>query len=387
MVTQTTNPLLIQAHHYAETYGWAVIPVTGKDASCKWKRYQRSGPTSKQRGGLFSGTGITGLAVITGEVSNRLRIRDFDRDAAYKAWATAHHDLAVSLPTAKTHRGYHVYFRADCPEGYTKYDDGELRAGKCYVVLPPSPHPDGGTYEWLIPPGATIPFVNDIAREGLLGPAPPKAEPTAVPPAVQRAIEKTLPTAYGQRHNLIFRFARRLKGIDGLEVSARALKGYIREWHRQAEPTIKTKEFDVTDAAFFDAWNNVEVPLSDDAFWSLVKEAMSQPDPAWFEDWFFPEKGQRLLRVCMALQELAGDEPFFLSARMASVAVGVTPNLACELFKKLVTAGYLQVVEKGRLVFEQGKETDKVATTWRYLGPREYDTSEQIEEQEERKCA
>src|SRR5262245_6154234 len=109
------NSLLTHAHDYADHYGWAVIPVKGKEAACHWRRYQRVKPSRKQRGGLFSIPDVTGLAVILGEVSGGLRARDFDQADAHDRWAQTHPELAASLPTARTRRGFHVYFRADLP--------------------------------------------------------------------------------------------------------------------------------------------------------------------------------------------------------------------------------------------------------------------------------
>src|SRR4051812_21655582 len=122
---RTDNDLLTHAHDYAERHGWAVIPVRGKVAACDWHRYQTGRPSRKQRGGLFGLPGITGLAVILGEVSGGLRARDFDRAGSYQRWAADHPELALSLPTSRTHRGYHVYFRAELHEGTTYLEDGE----------------------------------------------------------------------------------------------------------------------------------------------------------------------------------------------------------------------------------------------------------------------
>ena len=358
------DSLLAHAHDYADRFDWAIVPVVGKSAKCcKWTRYQKVKPSRKQRGGLFSNKAVTGLAVVLGEVSGGLRVRDFDQEDAYTRWAEAYPDLASSLPTARTRRGYHVYFRANITEGVTTYEDGELRAGKCIVVLPPSPHPEGGIYEWVQPPQDAIPFIPTLAETGLQGPAPAASPDHApVPTAVTEAIAKTLPTRTGRRHDLIFDFARRLKGIAGLDTSAVALSSYIAEWHQQALPFIKTKDFLATEIAFLDSWNNATVPLSDEQFWGVVEEALKQPDPGWFKDWFFPATGKRLTRVCMALQAHWKEEPFFLSARTAGEAVGISPKDANDLLKRLVIAGFLLEVKKG--TYES-----RLATMWRFKKP------------------
>jgi Bifunctional DNA primase/polymerase, N-terminal len=357
------NKLLAHAHDYAERFGWAIIPVKGKEPACRWRRYQQVCPTRKQRGGLFSIKAITGLAVIPGEVSGYLRVRDYDDEGAYNRWAEAHNDLSVLLPTVRTRRGYHVYFRADISDGVTKFGDGEMRAGKCIVLLPPSSHTDGGSYEWILEPKGDIPLVSDVTEAGLHGLAP-AAPPgfSQVPSEVAEAIAKTLPTGPGQRHDLIFKFARRLKGVSGLDTSDAAMWSYIEEWHRQAQPFINTKDLPTTQVAFFDSWKHATVPLSDEQFWTVVKEGLKEPEPEWFKGWFFPPTGKRLTRVCMALQKHWKEEPFFLSARTAGQSVGIAPKDAHALLKRLITEGFLLPVEKG--TYEK-----RLATTWRYLGP------------------
>jgi hypothetical protein len=358
--------LLMCADDYADRFGWAVVPVSGKSANCcQWQRFQHVRPNRRQRIGLFTqkNKNITGLAVITGNVSDGLRVRDYDDEGAYTRWANAYPDWAKQLPTVRTHRGYHVYFRANMPDGKAKdiFADGELLMCKHVVVLPPSPHPDGGQYDWILEPKAPIPLVDDVAEAGLRGPAPDVA-PEALPlaPEVMEAIQKTLPERAGRRHDLIFDFARRLKGIPGLDDSATALNSYIAEWHRQALPVIRTKDFLTTQIAFWDSWKNAKTPLTDEGFWGLINESLKSPDPKWFENWFFPPCGKRLFRVCQALQQHAGSEPFYLSARKAGEAVGVAAKDGHALLKLLVRDGRLQMVEKGTY-------KDGMATTWRCL--------------------
>jgi hypothetical protein len=214
----------------------------------------------------------------------------------------------------------------------------------------------------MVEPAEEIPFVEDVKVAGLLVVPEATTKPLLLHSAVLDAITKTLPTGPGQRYNLIFKFARRLKAIAGLDTSPAALLTYIKEWHRQALPNIRTKQFQTTEIDFYDSWENSKVPLSDEHLWNLVHEKLKQPDPAWFRDWFFPQSGKRLLRVCIALQEYAGDKHFFLSARRAGDAIGMAPKDANALLRRLVKRGILEVVEKG--TYQSGQ-----ATTFRYIGP------------------
>ena len=101
---------------YRTRYGWACIPVRGKQPACQWRRFQHVRPQPSMLKGLFDRGGITGLAVIAGPVSGGLVIRDFDDEGVFDAWLELHPILATELPIARTRRGGHVFFRG--PEGF-----------------------------------------------------------------------------------------------------------------------------------------------------------------------------------------------------------------------------------------------------------------------------
>jgi hypothetical protein len=147
------NGLLIAALD-ARRRGWSIIPVGGdKRPLFGWKEYQMRLPAEGVLYDWFGGRlpQVVGLAVITGAVSGFLAVRDFDSADGYEDWAQSHPRLARSLPTVKTARGAHVYLRG--PERFANLDDGEYRADPGhYVLLPPSLHPSGVIYHWLVPP-------------------------------------------------------------------------------------------------------------------------------------------------------------------------------------------------------------------------------------------
>ncbi|MHC4466183.1 MAG: bifunctional DNA primase/polymerase [Planctomycetota bacterium] len=151
------NLLLKEALRYF-SYGWCVIPIkpgTKKPALKSWKKYQTERPDEKQLRKWFSDNNKS-IAVVLGPVSNDLACRDFDTETEYDQWAKDYPDLANLLPTAKTSKGFHVYFEEKI-EGRIDIKDaqgnhlGELRGSKHYNLLPPSIHPDGQPYEWVNP--------------------------------------------------------------------------------------------------------------------------------------------------------------------------------------------------------------------------------------------
>jgi hypothetical protein len=356
---QTNENLYLRfAHHYANEFGWVVIPVTGKTPKGKWKCYQDSAPTTKQRAGMFTVKGLTGLAVVTGAISNDLRVRDFDRVDAYERWSVLQRELAAALPTVRTRRGYHVYFRAKLQDHVENYDDGELRAGKGIVVLPPSDHPEGGKYQWIQEPHREIPLVNDVVSAGLCSAIPAVSE-SQLPPEIADAIKKTLPRVCGERNRRIWDFVRRLKGVPGLDVTESALAHYIAAWHEQALPIIGTKEFATSEVDLFNAWRNVRTPLIGENSGRVRERSLDGTDPNWFENWTFSRFGKRLMRVCLILQQDAGEASFFLSARKAAEFIAISDqNAAHKLLNDLVRDGKLQLVKKGEL-------KGRMASEWR----------------------
>jgi hypothetical protein len=148
-----------RSEHYLQealifaAYGWSVLPVRGKkSAMAAWGPLQIEPMDDLALGEAFRRSpSPTGLAVILGHVSGWLTCRDFDTVESFRKWATRYPDLASRCPTVKTRRGFHVYFRnLDRCDLFFKWADGDVRgASTHYVLLPPSEHPDGGSYKWL----------------------------------------------------------------------------------------------------------------------------------------------------------------------------------------------------------------------------------------------
>src|SRR5262245_45023396 len=155
VATDTAQFLLESALDYARR-GWSIIPVNGKEPIGLWKPFQTQAADERTLRRQFARRNVTGCAVIFGAVSGGLACRDWDDPDAYHRWAAEHPELAATLPTAKTARGFHVYFRG--PEEFADLGDGEYRGDSGhYCVLAPSHHPDG-RYEWLIPlPAGAMP--------------------------------------------------------------------------------------------------------------------------------------------------------------------------------------------------------------------------------------
>lgn len=197
-MSEKTNDILRAALCYRRK-GWSTIPIKPgtKRAAVAWKQYQEQAADERQLRAWFGNGETRALAVILGEVSGGLVCRDFDDADAYKVWAARYPDLAETLPTVATSRGRHVYFRAEDLKS-RKQEGGEYRANGNYTLLPPSLHPDGPTYRWVVPlPEGDLPLVDPVAC-GLL-PATPEKETARAPTSPDAALQGRSRQGLGQR--------------------------------------------------------------------------------------------------------------------------------------------------------------------------------------------
>ena len=138
--------------------GLSVMPVrTDKKPIGKWKRHQERIPAQIEIMKWF-GKGNYNIAILGGQVSGGLLILDFDlrADEIFPAWQQMIGDVGMSLPVAKTGKGYHVYLRCENPANNTKLARSakgevyiETRGEGGYVLAPPSMHENGSQYRLL----------------------------------------------------------------------------------------------------------------------------------------------------------------------------------------------------------------------------------------------
>lgn len=180
------NHVLSWARRYLRA-GWSIIPLkpnSKEPAIPRWKPFQARPPDeSEVRDWLAEGE--RGIAVVLGDVSGGLAVRDFDAVGAYEHWRDDHSALARELPTVKTGRGLHVYAKSHHLR-FRKLEDGEWRGEGHYVAAPPSVHPRGRPYEWVVkPPGRGIDLIVDPVKAGLV-PAETRVAAPAEAPAPPR---------------------------------------------------------------------------------------------------------------------------------------------------------------------------------------------------------
>ena len=410
--------------------GWSVIPTKGKKAACAWKAFQLRRPTEAELKTLFALRGVDALAIIHGAVSGNLVCRDFDSMASYEAWAKENPWYAERLPRAKTARGMHVWFQHGS-EGFVALDDGEYRGDSLhYTLLPPSRHPDGITYTWVIPPSTDRIPVIDPVEAGLL-PAETdlaktinerltiehavnelsvngdtqRAQSTqqsqstqhtqltqslefskssvyrswdeSTRKAVENAIASTQPTSVGQRHRAIFPFCRKLKAIPALANAGPAmLRPIVAEWHKRALPTIGTKEFAETWGDFLDGWKRVQFPMGqgriDDAFRQAQAGVLrGKPSPKAAQLYQDDPKIVLLATLCRELAATeSGGQEFFLDCRTAGRLLEISHSLAHKMLRVLCADGVLELIEAGSHAIHQASRYRYYAKVTRRPPPR-----------------
>ncbi|MBM4041884.1 MAG: bifunctional DNA primase/polymerase [Planctomycetes bacterium] len=411
------------ARRYAG-WGWVCLPIrhgTKKAALSEWRHYQRQRPTDAELTKWFGDCSRHELAILCGDISGGLVVRDFDTHESYEAWKAAHPDEAERLPTARTGRGYHVY--GTWPEAKSQeLDDGELRATGNYVLAPPSRHPSGAEYQWVVTPTGPAPTVDPFrvfsARErnarrrghteDTRGQRPLVAAPGGTPKAggmtprteaqsaesdhgdtpptpsngmrglrdhlssvcplvsddckaaIERAIRFSLPAGPRERNKAVFTFCRALKAIP--EVAGWEMGGLVpivREWHRRAYPNITTKDFGATLADFCNGWPKVEVPLGVPFMDQILERARVAPVPVCANG--LGEKIGLLARICAELQAANGGATFFLGCRGAGKLLGTGHDEANRLLRLMVQLKLIEIVTPGT----RGRNGD--ATEYRIL--------------------
>lgn len=155
-----------------------------------------------------------------------------------------------------------------------------------------------------------------------------------------------VPTQPGMRNKCVFELARYLKGVrpNSTRLDLRPL---VESWYERYLPLIDTKDFSVTWTDFLNAWNKVEQPHGEQLGIALASLDLETPLPDAIRTLEYGDKGNYLVRICMALQKHFGSEPFFISARSAGKLLDVNKSDAAKMLSLLVSDGVLTLVRKG----------------------------------------
>ncbi len=169
------SSLFLAACSY-QLMGYKVIPIFPgeKRPMVAWKSWQDRTPTIGNLADWWTTTPDSNVGIVLGKNSTEFFPFAIDLDGGSEAEILLNHmigELPETAPRSKTPSGYHVFLssptpivdrigllRSDTPrEDQSQTPGGKLRypqvdiRGAGIIVLPPSIHPSGDVYEWIVP--------------------------------------------------------------------------------------------------------------------------------------------------------------------------------------------------------------------------------------------
>lgn len=127
-------------------------PAPGKHPRVRWERFQRSRPATSQVAAWWRRWPDANVAVVTGTVSGVLVLDVDPRHAGDETLARLEEGWGALPRTVETRTGgggRHLWFRLDAPLPSGPLAPGlDFRADGGLVVVPPSTHVSGASYEW-----------------------------------------------------------------------------------------------------------------------------------------------------------------------------------------------------------------------------------------------
>jgi len=176
-------------------------------------------------------------------------VLDLDSQEAVTRLKYLDHQLPETAH-AETSRGFHHWFTHPFPELRTRHGvlpSIDVKADGGYVVLPPSVHPSGARYRWIIPPWEGIAPAPEWLTELLAGNAPGNSRSHAagnIPGGAPQRERVNVTEVFegltaGQRNSELFRYACRLhhKGLGMEEATV-----LIQEAAARCSPPLPARE-------------------------------------------------------------------------------------------------------------------------------------------------
>lgn len=154
MTERVPLALLHEAAAEYLSWGWSVIPLSGKLPLLAWKQFQTRCPTSSEVAAWFGGgtQPPTGLAIVTGKLSG-LVVVDCDSAEDVSFWQEQYTSSPLIVSTGGG--GVHIYYA--WPDGVeVRNRTGlwgrkiDIRGEGGYATAPPSWHQSGQRYRWQV---------------------------------------------------------------------------------------------------------------------------------------------------------------------------------------------------------------------------------------------
>jgi len=146
--TASTYPTVREAAVGYFYEGLSVIPLMGKRATINWAAFQQDIAIPSTIHYWHRTDKLHNVGIVCGDVSKNLVVMDLDGQAAIETFERQFPYLLDTFTVLTgSGKGKHLYFHVDdLPPTtrliYANHQAIELRANGCYVVAPPSLHPD-----------------------------------------------------------------------------------------------------------------------------------------------------------------------------------------------------------------------------------------------------
>lgn len=185
-----------------------------------------------------------------------------------------------------------------------------------------------------------------------------KEKPLNIVP-IHELPERCKPQAFGARNLVVFYLARHLKSLYPL-ASSNDFRKYVKEWHAESLPNIRTKDFIETWADFCNAWKGVKTLEGE----SIINKVASNIDfdtvaPHEYHEKDYVGRGWACLQLCYGLSTYREDKTFFLSGRKVEEVLKIPQRAAAKILNLMVDDAILMLIVKG----DRHK-----ANTYKYIG-------------------
>jgi hypothetical protein len=188
---------------YKQPYHDSTTGVFVEYPRLRWKAYASKRPTHRQVERWFSPqlaphNQPNGIGYLTGNISGRVQVLDFESKARYAQWCiTISPEQAQQLTTIRTGRGYNVVWT--CPTPYTTkdHDPGlvEARGDQLYSIAPPSWHPKAGRqYTYVHGDLLALPHLDQATSDRLIAAAAAKDKQLVAPHHAPAPAPRPMPT-------------------------------------------------------------------------------------------------------------------------------------------------------------------------------------------------
>jgi hypothetical protein len=196
-------------------------------------------------------------------------------------------------------------------------------------------------------PMLLCPSVDSVALPALSSPSL-----CTVVKSVEHAVELSLPDKTHQNHGLLFKLARAIKGLEkqsGTAFTPGQLREVFARWFTGARDFLRSnKTRDDYQIEFMNAYASAKLPLGEGAIVEAWKKAQENPLPPEAIELFQDTRMRLTIALCRELQIVAGEEPFYLSARTLQGLLELeTHTTAAAWLRSLCVQQILSEIEKG----------------------------------------